>query len=81
MSSTIERASRALYDQVIAGEVAGRPNAGAKAEWHHLHTIAWYEGERAQRVAREAGVCSVCERAGFRPWQLDDSARCDECRP
>lgn len=32
-------------------------------------------------VARALGQCSVCETPGFRPWELDGSGRCDECRP
>lgn len=33
------------------------------------------------QMCRALGTCSVCEREGFKPYQLDDSARCDGCRP
>lgn len=33
------------------------------------------------RMMRAGGQCSVCEAKGFEPFELDDSARCNECRP
>jgi hypothetical protein len=34
-----------------------------------------------QMQGRMTGTCSVCEAEGFKPWELDDSGRCEECRP
>ena len=36
---------------------------------------------REQRLGRVTGICSVCESGPHKPWELDDSGRCEECRP
>jgi hypothetical protein len=35
----------------------------------------------AQSAGRLECRCSVCDVQVERPWELDDSGRCDECRP